>query len=580
MSGSSSWRSLAALLVVSALIGGACSARETMRHQATGIARPGPAVAPTDEDAAADAPVELGPTDPNESVNFSVSLVLPGERELKSFLKGLYDPNSPDYRHFLDAAGFGERFGLPLADVDAVVSWLESNRLQVLSRAPQRTSLTARGPAGDINRLFGVTLTDWQTAKGERFHRPAGEPTLPDEFTGRVASIVGLDSEPVLEPAIAGIYGAGVPSGGLRPPDVARAYEIDQLQAAGMHGEGQTVAIISFDTFFPKDIADWDAEMGITSNPVEVVRLGDASETPSGGNDEVSLDIEVIRGIAPAATIINYEAENNLANFGPLIARIVADGRADLVNISWGKCEKRFPRDVMNANEQEMAAAFAAGISIFVASGDDGAYSCRRTKVSDDPFERDLSVDGDSPSSSPSVIAVGGTFLTVRQDGTYYDEAGWEEPLSGAGGGGGLSNVYERPTWQQGQGVENAQSNGMRQVPDVAGPADPGSGFTVIYTPPGDEQVKSAVGGTSAASPFWVASMALTRQLAGQSGITKLGALGPLLYQIAAARPDVFHDVVRGGNLLYRAGPGWDFSTGLGTPRVGPLAQAIVDALR
>lgn len=579
MSGSRRWRSVAVLLVVAVLIVGACSARETMRQRAANIARPVPAVASNDGDAAADVEVELGPTDPAQAVNFSVSLVLPGERELKSFLAGLYDPASPDYRHFLDAAGFGERFGLPIADVDAVVDWLETNGLEVMSRAPQRTSLTARGRVADINRLFGVTLSDWQTAKGQRFHRPAGEPSLPDELSGRVAAIVGLDSEPVLEPAIAGVYGAGVPNGGLRPPDVARAYEIDQLHAAGMHGEGQTVAIISFDTFYPQDIADWDAEMGIISNPVETVRLGDAPDTPTGSNDEVSLDIEVIRGIAPAATIINYEAVNNLANFGPLIARIVSDGRADLVNISWGKCEKRFPLAVMNANEQEMAAAFAAGISIFVASGDDGAYGCKRTKINDDPFDRDLAVDADSPASSPSVISVGGTFLTVREDGTYYDEAGWEEPLGGSGGGGGLSNVYQRPTWQEGLGVNNAQANGMRQIPDVAGPADPGSGFIVIYTPPGEEQVKGAIGGTSAAAPFWVGSMALTRQFAGQNGVAKLGALGPLLYVIAAQRSDVFHDVVRGGNLLHRAGTGWDYSTGIGTPRVWPLAQAIVEEL-
>ena len=121
----------------------------------------------------------------------------------------------------------------------------------------------------------------------------------------------------------------------------------------------------------------------------------------------------------------------------------------------------------------------------------------------------------------------------------------------------------------------------MRQVPDVAGPADPASGFYVVYTEPGQGLVSGQVGGTSAAAPFWAASMALTRQLAGQRGIDSLGALGPTLYAISAEQPAgaVLHDVIRGGNLLHEATPGWDYATGLGSPRVSPLANAIVEYL-
>jgi kumamolisin len=236
----------------------------------------------------------------------------------------------------------------------------------------------------------------------------------------------------------------------------------------------------------------------------------------------------------------------------------------------------------MRAEQREFAAAFAAGISIFSSSGDDAAYDCRRVDISDNPFERDLSPGVDWPTSSPSVVSVGGTFLTLREDGTYVEEAGWEEPLGGGGGGGGLSGIQERPEWQAGLGVDNEASNGMRQVPDVAGPADPSSGFVVTYTDYEQGLVSGKVGGTSAAAPFWAASMLLTQQLAAREGVSALGPLGPLLYQVSAQQPAgaVFHDIVRGGNLLYSAGPGWDYSTGLGSPRVAPLARAIVDALK
>jgi kumamolisin len=292
------------------------------------------------------------------------------------------------------------------------------------------------------------------------------------------------------------------------------------------------------------------------------------------------LDIEVVRGIAPAAQIINYSAGGDLPSFGSLIARVVDDGKAQIANLSYGWCERYYPDGVIASNEKEFAAAFAQGISVFVSSGDEGGYECWRVQKNDnDSFDRDIRPAVASPTSSPSVISVGGTFLSVREDGTYYREAGWAGPFGLAGGGGGLSTIFQRPSWQTGAGVDNGQSNGMRQVPDVAGPADPASGFTVVSTEPKGDQSTTTVGGTSAAAPFWSGSMALVSQMAKTRGVDTLGALGPLLYQVAAARPDVFHDVIHGGNLVYDAGPGWDYSTGLGSPRVAALGDAIVAAL-
>jgi kumamolisin len=295
----------------------------------------------------------------------------------------------------------------------------------------------------------------------------------------------------------------------------------------------------------------------------------------------VALDVQVVRGIAPEAQIINYEGPKTGAGIAALMARIVADGRADIVSISWGGCEKLLGNENMRAIDREFEAAFAAGISVFVASGDNGAYGCRRFPVSANPLDRDNAASASYPASSPNVISVGGTFLTTLADGTYVSEAGWEEPLSTAGGGGGLSDLFDRPSWQQGTGVNNSDSNGRRQLPDVAGPSDPASGFFIVYTSPGQGLVSGAIGGTSAAAPMWAASMALAAQLADDAGIDTLGTLHPVLYEIAAEQQPgaVFHDILRGGNLLHDAGPNWDYSTGLGSPRVAQLSQAIVEFL-
>ena len=117
----------------------------------------------------------------------------------------------------------------------------------------------------------------------------------------------------------------------------------------------------------------------------------------------------------------------------------------------------------------------------------------------------------------------------------------------------------------------------MRQIPDVAGPGDAVSGL--LYVNAGEGFL---AGGTSASSPFWAGYAVLVRQLAEQEGLNGLGALGPTLYAVAAQQPSgsVFHDITRGVNLLHNAGVGWDYATGLGSPRGAPLAHAIVDYLK
>ena len=527
-------------------------------------------------------PIDLGPTPADETVNFSVSLRLPGETQMDTYLAGLTQPGSPSYRQYLDAQQFGARFGLSAADVQRVVKWLSDGGLQS-APTPQRTSIAVQGSAAQVNRLLGITLNDRLSPSGVRYHVPVGAPQIPAALGDAVQIVVGLDTEPIQRPALGGIYMSGVPAPGLTPQIVASAYEISPLHDAGILGQGMDIAIVSFDTFTASDMTIFDQQMGISGAPdVKRVALPGAPDEPGSGAGEVALDLQVIRGIAPGAQITSYEGANTSQGLVPIVSRIVADGKAKIITNSWGSCENRNNREAMAAEEHELAAAFAAGISYFSASGDDAAYDCRRVDISDNPFERDITPGVDWPAASASVIAVGGTFLTVRQDGTYYDEAGWEEPLGGAGSGGGLSKLVARPDWQQGAGVDNAQSNGKRQVPDVAGPADPTSGFFVLYTDPDQGRVSGKVGGTSAASPFWGASMLLVEQYAKTQGVSQLGPLGPTLYQIAAQQPAgaVFHDVIKGGNLLYQAGPGWDYATGLGSPRVAPLAQAIVAFLK
>ncbi len=523
-----------------------------------------------------EAVMRIGPSDPAEVVEFQVALRVPGRADLDRFLAQVHDPASPEYREYLSPERFAARFGLPDDAVAGVVEWLERAGLEVVGRDAGRTFLSVRGRVADVNALFRIELVDYVDEKLGAYHAPEGEPRIDASVQDAVAGVAGLDTLPHIRPMFVPPL-ADVPIPGMRPRDGALAYDYAPLHDAGITGEGQTIAIVSFDSFMPSDVAAFDREVGITGPPVEQRPVPDDYVPEVGpGSDEVNLDIDVIRAIAPAAQIIDYEAATS-TGFVPVIAAILDDARADIVSISWGGCEIDYPEVARALVDIQLDRAFAQGVSIFAASGDTGAFSCAHHR--DEADERLSTV---YPSVSPSVVSVGGTFLWVREDGSYLREAAWEWSLRKVATGGGPSSSYPRPEWQVAPGIDTA-SGAFRQTPDVAGPADPESGYVTVYTPFGETApVIGAASGTSAAAPFWAGSMILARQLAEREGAGPLGALGPLLYQLASteASPPLFHDVTLGGNLLEAAGPGWDAATGLGSPDVTALANAIVEALR
>jgi len=500
-----------------------------------------------------------------EIVDFEADLVMPGASGVLAAAAAITDPGSPAYRHYLSAADFGARFGLPAVDVARAAAWFSEHGFQVIERPANRSYLGLRATAGQLRSSFGVGLLERTDSAGVAYHLPLGTATIPLELRPLVQAIGGLDTSPASRPKPR--FG---PANGLHPADLAKAYGIDALHAQGLDGSGQAVAVVSFDTFDPRDIADFDQATGTSGPAVQSVRLDGAPKKPGDGQDEVSLDLETIRAIAPKAQIYDYEAPQS-ANWSDVINRIVEDGKVQVVSISWGRCEPFADPSAGDPDDVALASAEMAGLSIFVSSGDNGAYDCLDEP---DGLARDFTVAGDYPAVSPHVISVGGTYLSLHQDGSYLGEVVWQDPLGQAGSGGGLSTIFSKPSWQVGPGVANDQSTGKRQVPDVAGPADPASGMFVVSDGEGE-----VVGGTSAATPFWAGSMVLAAQQAAKSGITKLGFLDPVLYAIAAAHQgdgSLFHDVTLGANLLYPATTGWDYATGWGSPKLDALVAAIV----
>ncbi|MFN2483675.1 MAG: protease pro-enzyme activation domain-containing protein [Candidatus Limnocylindria bacterium] len=549
------------------------------------------AVAATSGDAALDrrppaglapavaADASIGATNAAERIDFSLVLNLPGRADLERYLDALDDPAAPEYRQFLSPAAFGARFGLTDAELARVRAWLTRVGITETASYPQRTAIAVRSTIGAVSTVFGIRFRDYvDRPSGQTFHAPVGDSVVPPEIADLVDGVAGLTNRPPTVSHPLGRRTFAVPEGGLGPTDLAAAYDIQPLYDLGLHGEDQTVAIVSFDTYLDSDMAAFDEEFAIDGPPVERVDVqGGVPDFPGQAAGEVTLDITVVRAVAPQAQILNYEAPYEVSQ-SSIINAIVADGRADIVTDSYGVCYAPgyVSDDDRRDGLQALEAAVSAGISVLVASGDWGAYDCWTF----DPSDHRLSVDW--PSSTQYTLAVGGTYLSVREDGTYLSEAGWEDYLEVGGTGGGLNPLEPRPDWQHGPGVDNEHSNGMRQSPDVAAAADTDSGYTVYFTDPfSGESGFSQFGGTSASSPFWAGSLALIQQLAERDGVRPLGFVNPMLYDLAESEPPntIFHDVTRGGNLFHNATPGWDYATGLGSPDVALLGRAVVDYL-
>jgi kumamolisin len=224
------------------------------------------------------------------------------------------------------------------------------------------------------------------------------------------------------------------------------------------------------------------------------------------------------------------------------------------ISISWGGPEDSWTAQARDALDQACADAVALGVTVLAAAGDNGSGD----------NESDGAAHCDFPASSPHVLGCGGTRLTLDASGAISRETVWNDGSQGGATGGGVSAVFPAPSWQANAGVPSSG----RGVPDVAGNADPQTGYRIYV----DGQ-SAVVGGTSAVAPLWAALVCRLAQRAGKP----LGLLQAKLYAgvaPGAAQPGL-HDVTQGNNGAYQAAAGWDACTGLGTPDGAALESVL-----
>lgn len=569
----------------------------------------------------------LGTDSSNRTLNMGIGLKLRNQDQLNALLAGMYDPSSPSYRQYLSPDQFAQRFGPTPDQQQAVINYLTRQGFTVTHTYP--TLIDFSGTQSLAERVFGVTINDYQTSDGFGFFSNATLPTLPTYLASDVLAISGLDSAnqfyhpPILShatPALspnagancptAGSSGGGSGGGGIFgggsqvayiPSQFSTAYNYDGLHSAGLQGEGQTVGVFELDGYSQSDIQAYTQCFGGASVPLQNVALDGFNGQPGAGAIEVELDVEMILSQAPhLSKLVVYEAPNTTQGYNDEFAQIVKD-RTPVVSVSWGDCEKNIGQQEATQENQYFQQAAAQGQTILVAAGDSGSSTCFQLQGG----SFDTSLNADDPASQPYVTGVGGTNLTLNADNSYASETVWNGGFLGGAGGGGISQFWKQPSWQTGPGVQNQYSNGMRETPDVSLDADPATGYPV-YCTAGSSCSSSGggifgggtsggwitVGGTSAAAPMWAAMVALANEMAVKAGKPVLGFLNPAIYKVASGSHFAtdFHDITPSSSAsgpsnndltgfnggAYAVTQGYDMATGWGSFNAVKLATDLV----
>jgi uncharacterized membrane protein len=514
--------------------------------------------------------VPVGSLPPEQNISFSIVLPLRNQSGLTSLLGQLYDPFSPNYRHFLSVQQFTEQFGPTAEDYQAVVSFARANGLTVTDTPANRLIVPITGSVAQINQAFNVTMRVYQHPTENRtFYSPDREPSL--NLGARVAHITGLNNFSIPQPrlkrqttsgqAIANVLGSG-PGGSYLGSDMRAAY----YGGTTLTGTGQAVGILEFGGYNLSDVNATFSNTGQTNNvPINNVLLDGATGAATGDDAEQVLDIVQAIGMAPGLSQVRvYIGSATVVDDASIFNSMATENIAKQISVSWGWV----PDDpsIDDVFFQEFA---AQGQTVFVASGDDGAFDAAIS-----PFFY--------PGEDAYVTAVGATHLTTTgAGGTWVSETAWNS--GGAGSGGGVSpDGISIPSWQAGAAnTSNGASATLRNVPDIAMEGDFDNYVCSVGYGCG-----GGWAGTSFAAPRWAGFMALVNQQATEAGTAPMGGVGsinPQIYAIGAGSnySSDLHDIAVGNNdtaaqpVWFNAVTGYDLVTGWGSAN----GQNLIDAL-
>ena len=543
------------------------------------------------------------------------------QADLDRLLQAQQDPSSPQFHKWLTPEEYADRFGLSTADLSRITAWLEGMGFTNVQAARSRTFVNMSGVAAVVRYALQTPIHHY-LVDGTQHYANATDPALPVELEGMVAGIRGLSDfrprphsrpKPRFTSSISGNHF-------VAPGDFATVYNLTPLYNSGINGSGQSIAIagatgqtgqLDTSTSPPlpayiqvTDIEAFETASGLPIKDPTIISDGYNPQASSGDEQESALDLEWAGAVARGATIVYV----NSADAFTSATYAIDNNTAPILSLTYGLCETQIGLSTVNSMNALFQQANAQGITVVVAAGDVGAADCETSQA---PVVAVNGLGVDFPASSPYATGMGGTEFN-EGSGTYWSptngansgsalsyipEMVWNDTANAdntgsfiSAGGGGVSVIFAKPSWQQGAGVPN---DGFRDVPDVSLDASNyhdgylmcDAGWCTNGTYRDAATDLDVIGGTSAGAPTFAGIVALINQQTH----TRQGNVNPTLYSLATHSPSAFHDITVGNNIVpcqfgtpncttgtmgYSAGPGYDQASGLGTVNVYNLVTA------
>jgi subtilase family serine protease len=563
--------------------------------------------------------------------------------DLTQLLAAQQDSSSAQYRHWLTPAQFAARFGMADSDLASASAWLQSQGFAVEGPSPNKLSITFSGTVGQAESAFGTQLHYYRGSTDAEAHfAPATDLSIPAALAGTVTTVRHLSNFRV-QPHVQQRAPVSVrpdftssQTGNhfLTPGDIATVYNLKPAYSAGYNGAGQTIVVIGQTAIVTSDITNFQTAAGVTVKAPTVTLMPNSgvSQIYTSDESESDLDIEYAGGIAPGATInFLYTGNGNYGVFDAL-KYAIQNNLGQVITLSYGECETSAGTDFTSLDPILMQAA-VQGETFVNSSGDDGSTACAGQTGLTTTQQQALNVS--YPASSAYAVAVGGTEFpaadTASTNSNYWQTATGSDVIASAlsyipeqvwnddtasstlgnslsAGGGGVSLLSARPSWQT--GVSGIPTGFYRLTPDVAlaaSPSYPGylycssdtsstgitgscaNGFRDV-----NNNYLTVAGGTSFAAPIFAGMVAIINQY--QNATAGQGLVAPTLYELAAnstTYASAFHDVTSGGNectvgvplcgsgnedLWYTATTGYDEASGLGSVNFYNLMTAWASA--
>jgi subtilase family serine protease len=506
-----------------------------------------------------------------QSMRLDIVLPLRNQAGLEDFLRELYDPSSPSYRHFLTVQEFTARFGPTQEDYDAVIRYAKMNGLAVVGGSRDGMDVQVEGSVGNIERAFHVSMGVYQHPTENRtYFAPDREPMVDLPF--QLWHLSGLDNYSIPHPlfvkksdyaAAHGINAYAVVSHATTGSGPSASFLGSDMRAAyyggtALTGAGQNLGLLEFVGTDLADLNTYFTNVGQTNNvPITLLSTDGTStscvDSGAGGNcddTEQTLDMTQAIGMAPGlASLVVYVGSTDTAMISAMTTH---NPLPTTIGCSWGWT----PADpsTLNPYFQKMA---AQGQNFFAASGDSSTWSSRNEAW---------------PADNAYVVSVGGTDLvTASAGGAWKSETAWVDS------GGGISpDSIAIPSWQQLAGVINSTNKGsttLRNGPDVSANAN----FTFYVCADQTTCTANNYGGTSFAAPMWAGYIALVNQQLAANGEPTIGFINPTIYSqsVTSAYGSEFHDITSGTSGSFSAVTGYDLVTGWGSPNGTGLINAL-----